>query len=89
MTHVGIGEQLASQGPSLSFFYQMAVPLLSFAGPQFYLPAAMSFYRALRIYPSAADLLGIYQKTIIEPVFKVRLFLPFILHCPIPHPFLS
>ena len=45
-------------------------------GPAFYLPAAMAFYRALRIYPNTVDLLGIYQKTIIEPVFKVRCFQP-------------
>lgn len=32
----------------------------------------MAFYRALRIYPNPMDLLGIYQKTIVEPVFKVR-----------------
>ena len=31
----------------------------------------MAFYRALRIYPNPVDLLGIYQKTIPEPVFKV------------------
>ena len=36
----------------------------------------MAFYRALRIYPNPIDLLGIYQKTIIEPVFKVRRFQP-------------
>ena len=31
----------------------------------------MAFYQALRIYPNPVDLLGIYQKTIPEPVFKV------------------
>jgi import receptor subunit TOM20 len=44
---------------------------LTSQGPQFYLPAAMAFYRALRIYPNPVDLLGIYQKTITEPVFKL------------------
>jgi len=40
----------------------------------------MAFYRALRIYPNPVDLLGIYQKAIIEPVFKVRPVLPFFFH---------
>ncbi|KAF8165662.1 hypothetical protein B0H34DRAFT_780452 [Crassisporium funariophilum] len=53
MTQVGIGEQLAAQGPN------------------FYLPAAMAFFRALRVYPSPVELIVIYQKTIIEPVFKL------------------
>lgn len=82
MTQVGIGEQLAAQGPWLSFFYQKTFPLLSFVGPSFHLPAAMAFYRALRIYPNAVDLLAIYQKTIIEPVFKVRRFQPLFSYVP-------
>ena len=41
-------------------------------GPAFFLPAAMAFYRALRVYPSPVELIVIYQKTIPEPVFKVR-----------------
>ncbi|TFY54957.1 hypothetical protein EVJ58_g8550 [Rhodofomes roseus] len=39
-------------------------------GPMFYLPAALSFYRALRVYPSPVELIMIYQKTVPEPVFK-------------------
>lgn len=45
--------------------------LSDFLGPMFYLPAAMSFYRALRVYPSPVELIMIYQKTVPEPVFKV------------------
>ncbi|EPT03618.1 hypothetical protein FOMPIDRAFT_1022232 [Fomitopsis schrenkii] len=40
-------------------------------GPMFHLPAAMSFYRALRVYPSPVELIMIYQKTVPEPVFKI------------------
>ena len=75
MTQVGIGEQLAAQGP-LFFPIKRLFLLLSFVGPSFHLPAAMAFFRALKIYPNPVDLLGIYQKTIIEPVFKVRRFQP-------------
>lgn len=45
-------------------------------GPAFHLAAALSFYRALRVYPSPVELIVIYQKTVPEPVFKVRLFWP-------------
>ncbi|KAF9478407.1 hypothetical protein BDN70DRAFT_880013 [Pholiota conissans] len=31
----------------------------------------MSFFRALRVYPSPVELIVIYEKTIIEPVFKL------------------
>ena len=40
-------------------------------GPAFYLPAAIAFFRALRIYPAPAELIGIYQSTVSPPVFKV------------------
>lgn len=40
-------------------------------GDTFYLPAALSFYRALRVYPSPVELIVIYQKTVPEPVFKI------------------
>ncbi|KAF8634791.1 hypothetical protein AX15_000707 [Amanita polypyramis BW_CC] len=53
MQHVGIGEQLAGQGP------------------EFHLPAALSFFRALRVYPTPVELILIYQKTVPEPVFKL------------------
>ncbi|ESK86814.1 mitochondrial import receptor subunit tom20 [Moniliophthora roreri MCA 2997] len=44
---------------------------LSLQGPDFHLPAAMSFYRALRVYPSPVELMVIYQKTVPEPIFKL------------------
>jgi import receptor subunit TOM20 len=31
----------------------------------------MAFFRALRVYPAPVELIVIYEKTIIEPVFKV------------------
>lgn len=37
----------------------------------FELPAALSFYRALRVYPSPVELIMIYQKTVPENVFKI------------------
>ncbi|TFK55459.1 MAS20-domain-containing protein [Heliocybe sulcata] len=40
-------------------------------GPVFHLPAALCFYRALRVYPSPVELIVIYQKTVPEPVFKI------------------
>ncbi|KAF8592444.1 MAS20-domain-containing protein [Ramaria rubella] len=40
-------------------------------GEAFYFPAALSFYRALRVYPSPVELIIIYQKTVPEPVFKI------------------
>ncbi|KAF8897884.1 hypothetical protein BD779DRAFT_1782192 [Infundibulicybe gibba] len=44
---------------------------LASKGPAFYLPAAMSFFRALRVYPSPVELIVIYQKTVPEPIFKL------------------
>ncbi|KAF8204688.1 MAS20-domain-containing protein [Pholiota molesta] len=44
---------------------------LALEGPSSYLPAAMAFFRALRVYPSPVELIVIYEKTIIEPVFKL------------------
>lgn len=49
-------------------------------GPEYYLPAAMCFYRALRVYPSPVELIVIYEKTMPEPVFKV------VLHVTLPLP---
>lgn len=40
-------------------------------GETFYLPAALSFYRALRVYPTPVELIVIYQKTVPDPVFKI------------------
>lgn len=35
------------------------------------MPAALSFFRALRVYPSPVELIMLYQQTLPEPVFKV------------------
>ncbi|KIJ69854.1 hypothetical protein HYDPIDRAFT_184391 [Hydnomerulius pinastri MD-312] len=40
-------------------------------GPAFHLPAAMCFYRALRVYPSPVELIVIYEKTVPAPVFQL------------------
>ncbi|KAG1755368.1 hypothetical protein EDB19DRAFT_1891677 [Suillus lakei] len=40
-------------------------------GPVFHLPAAMCFYRALRVYPSPVELIVIYEKTVPPPVFQL------------------
>ncbi|KAH7876410.1 uncharacterized protein C8R40DRAFT_1068726 [Lentinula edodes] len=44
---------------------------LSLQGPMFSLPAALAFYRALRVYPSPVELMVIYQKTVPKPIFKL------------------
>ncbi|KAJ7246571.1 MAS20-domain-containing protein [Mycena haematopus] len=44
---------------------------LAARGEPFHLPAALSFYRALSVYPSTTELLDIYQKTVPEPVVKL------------------
>ncbi|KAF5393185.1 hypothetical protein D9757_001191 [Collybiopsis confluens] len=44
---------------------------LAAQGPMFQLPAALAFYRALRVYPSPVELMMIYQKTVPEPIFKL------------------
>jgi hypothetical protein len=54
-------------------------------GPLYKLPAALEFYRALRVYPSPVELIGIYEKTITPAVFTVRRF-PFVPACPADAP---
>ncbi|KAG9018835.1 hypothetical protein FRB90_009122 [Tulasnella sp. 427] len=49
---------------------QMGEQLCS-QGPMFEIPAALSFFRALRVYPSPVELIMIYQKTVPENVFKI------------------
>ncbi|KAF7798911.1 hypothetical protein EIP86_010139 [Pleurotus ostreatoroseus] len=44
---------------------------LSTQGPMYHLPAALAFYRALRVYPQPVELLVIYQKTVPPPIFSV------------------
>ncbi|KAI0353457.1 MAS20-domain-containing protein [Trametes cingulata] len=40
-------------------------------GPAFYLPSAMAFFRALRVYPSPVELIMMLQNTLPAPIFKV------------------
>ncbi|TFK60797.1 hypothetical protein BDN72DRAFT_904666 [Pluteus cervinus] len=44
---------------------------LSLQGPAFHLPAAVCFFKALRVYPAPVKLIMIYQKTVPEPIFKI------------------
>ena len=44
----------------------------SYSGPENYLEGAIYFYQALRVYPSPAELIEIYKKTVPGPVLKVR-----------------
>jgi mitochondrial import receptor subunit TOM20 len=41
-------------------------------GPEFAVEAALAFYRALRVYPSPVELIMIFQNTVPDPIFKVR-----------------
>lgn len=69
MAQIAMGEKLAAEG-------NQSLPIISSisdhsVGPQSYLPSAMAFFRALRVYPAPVELIVIYEKTIVEPVFKV------------------
>ncbi|KAF4601780.1 hypothetical protein EYR40_004980 [Pleurotus pulmonarius] len=44
---------------------------LATRGPEFHLPAALAFYRALRVYPSPLELIAIYDKTVPPAIFKI------------------
>ncbi|KAJ6616206.1 hypothetical protein B0H10DRAFT_2037831 [Mycena sp. CBHHK59/15] len=44
---------------------------LAARGEPFHMPSALSFYRALVVYPSPPELLSIYQKTVPEPIVKL------------------
>jgi hypothetical protein len=75
MSHVSMGEQLSAQGTRWHRHYLLCMLINIWIGPNFYLPAAMSFYRALRVYPAPVELIVIYQKTVPEPIFKVHVVL--------------
>ncbi|KAI5982614.1 hypothetical protein EDD15DRAFT_2180439, partial [Pisolithus albus] len=53
---------------------------LSAKGPKFNLPAALCFYRALRVYPSPVEPIVIYEWTIPPPVRFSIIPVGFILH---------
>ncbi|KAI0637988.1 MAS20-domain-containing protein [Trametes polyzona] len=40
-------------------------------GPAFYLPAAMAFFRAMRVYPSPVELIMMLQSSLPPPLFKI------------------
>ncbi|KAF7294333.1 SET domain-containing protein [Mycena chlorophos] len=70
-------EEEPKPGPELRenyFMSQVAMgEQLAARGEAFVLPAALSFYRALAVYPSPSELLGIYQKTVPDEIVKVIL----------------
>ncbi|KAG6378570.1 hypothetical protein JVT61DRAFT_12835 [Boletus reticuloceps] len=44
---------------------------MSVNGPTFYMPAALCFYRAIRVYPSPLELIMVYEKSLSPPVFQL------------------
>ncbi|KAG6841833.1 hypothetical protein C0991_006240 [Blastosporella zonata] len=72
-------EQIRKEEPPLLpeereayFMHQVGMgEQLSVQGPEVHLTAALSFYRALRVYPSPIELINIYEKTIPPPIFRV------------------
>ncbi|KAF7352377.1 SET domain-containing protein [Mycena venus] len=67
----------ASQSDRENYFMsQVAMgEQLAARGEPFHLPAALSFYRALSVYPSPPELLSIYQKTVPDAIVKIILAL--------------
>ncbi|KAJ8517959.1 hypothetical protein ONZ45_g4894 [Pleurotus djamor] len=65
----------ASAAAKEDYFMQQVAAGESLAtqGPEFHLPAALAFYRALRVYPSPLELMQIYDKTVPPPIFKIVL----------------
>lgn len=53
-------------------YYMIFTGFKSYSGPENYLEGAIYFYQALRVYPSPAELIEIYKKTVPGPVLKVR-----------------
>lgn len=45
--------------------------LTTIAGPDVAIEAALCFYRALKVYPSPADLISIYDKTVPKVRFDI------------------
>lgn len=75
LENVALGEQLLTRGNSSSIRRIISFKPFSYGfsgiGPLFEFPAALAFYRALRVYPAPVELIMIYQKTVPEPVFKI------------------
>ncbi|KZS98039.1 SET domain-containing protein [Sistotremastrum niveocremeum HHB9708] len=60
------------QEKELYFMEQVGIgEQLSTRGPNFHLAAALSFYRALRVYPSPVELIVIYERTVPADIFKI------------------
>ena len=57
--------------------------------PDFYIPSALYFYKALKVYPAPAELAQIYQKTQPPAVFALVMELISLEYVYIPPPFLS
>ncbi|PKI82720.1 mitochondrial import receptor subunit tom20 [Malassezia vespertilionis] len=54
------------------FMEQVAVGEALFAqGPSYHVPAAMAFFKALKVYPAPVELVMIYQKAVPKEVFDV------------------
>lgn len=70
MTQVNIGETMSVKG-ALSRLGRKVIANGS-TGPAFYMPAALCFYRAIRVYPSPLELIMVYEKSLSPPVFQVR-----------------
>ncbi|KAI0787150.1 hypothetical protein BC629DRAFT_1714864 [Irpex lacteus] len=67
-------EEIPEIGPEREAYFMQNVGIgeqLCTQGPVAALPAAMSFFRALRVYPSPVELIMIYQKTVPEEVFQL------------------
>ncbi|KAI6029789.1 hypothetical protein BKA83DRAFT_4489718 [Pisolithus microcarpus] len=60
-------EWLSAKG-LLKVFVQTEINCVAKPGPKFNLPAALCFYRALRVYPSPVEPIVIYEWTIPPPI---------------------
>ncbi|KAI6112327.1 hypothetical protein EDD17DRAFT_1491511 [Pisolithus thermaeus] len=79
MVQVAMDEWLSAKG-LLKVFVQMEINCVAKPGPKFNLPAALCFYRALRVYPSPVEPIVIYEWTIPPPVRFSIMPVGFILH---------
>ncbi|BGP18186.1 hypothetical protein JCM10213_009030 [Rhodosporidiobolus nylandii] len=60
------------EGKEQFFMEQVALgEQLAARSPEFYVASAISFYKALKVYPAPQELLMIYQKTQPQPVFDL------------------
>lgn len=78
MEQVGMGEQLAarSERQNTHSLLQVTTQTLTISlsvclGPEFYVAAAIAFFKALKVYPAPHELIMIYQKTQPQAVFEL------------------